>query len=243
MKIYPAIDIRGGRCVRLKQGDFNKETVYGDDPCKIAAKFCEEGASYIHIVDLDGARKGCGINNEHIKRIIDSTGVKVQTGGGIRDMRAIEEKLAIGVQRVIIGTQAIKNPAFVKEAVSAYGDRIIVGIDAKNGLAAVSGWEEISEVSALKLALSVRELGVKTIIYTDISKDCMMTGPNFAATEELVRQTGMEIIASGGVSSIDDLREISKTGAAGVIIGNALYTGNISLKDAIALNLRSDKYA
>jgi len=235
MNIYPAIDIRGGRCVRLKQGDFSRETVYESDPWKVAVKFREEGAKYIHIVDLDGARSGGGVNDENIKHIIDSADVKVQVGGGIRDMQAIEDKFILGVHRVIIGTQAIKDPAFVKDAVRAYGDRIIVGIDAKEGLAAISGWEEISGKNALELALDMREIGVKTIIYTDISKDCMMTGPNLAATEELARYTGVDIIASGGVSSINDLREVSKTGASGVIIGNALYTGAVSLKDAVAL--------
>lgn len=234
MIIYPAIDIREGRCVRLRQGNFNDETVFSDEPWKVAVKYCEEGASWIHIVDLDGARSGSSVNNEHIKRIIESVNVKVQVGGGIRNMQSVLEKFSLGVSRVILGTSAIKNPEFVREAVREFGDKIAVGIDAKNGLVAVSGWEEVSEVSSLKLSFDMRELGVKTIIHTDISRDSMMEGPNVAATKELVERTGMDIIASGGVSSLLDLEETAKTGASGVIIGKALLTGALSLREAIS---------
>lgn len=237
MIVYPAIDIKEGRCVRLKQGNFNEATVYNDEPWKVALQYCEAGASYIHIVDLDGARAGSGVNNEHIKKIIENVSVKVQVGGGIRNMRDIEEKFALGADRVILGTSAVKNPEFVRDAVREFGERIAVGIDATGGLVAISGWEEVSEVSALKLSFDMRELGVKTIIYTDIARDGMMTGPNTAATKDLADRTGMDIIASGGVSSLKDLTEIKQTGASGVIIGKALFTGAISLADAIRVSI------
>ncbi|MDR1690036.1 MAG: 1-(5-phosphoribosyl)-5-[(5-phosphoribosylamino)methylideneamino]imidazole-4-carboxamide isomerase [Clostridiales bacterium] len=233
MIIYPAVDIIGGRCVSLKQGDFNEQTVFDEDPLNVAIKYRLAGASYIHVVDLDGARTGSGINNEQIRRIAAHCGAKVQVGGGIRNMENVAEKFALGVDRVIIGTAAIKNPDFVKEAVSKYGNRIIVGIDANDGLAAVSGWEEVSEVSAVKLALDMRSLGVKTIIYTDISKDGMMKGPNIAQTEHLFFRTGLDIIASGGVSGMDDLKRLKAAGVAGAITGMAVLTGALSLKEAI----------
>ena len=206
MQIYPAIDIKNGQCVRLKQGRFDDMTVYGNDPLKVAEDWVKSGATYIHVVDLDGARLGTSYNNEVIKKIAQELNVPVQTGGGIRSMRDIEEKLATGVSRIVLGTVAVKNPELVAEAVKNYGDKIAVGIDAMNGRVAVNGWEEVSQVSALDLCKKVAKMGVKTIVYTDISKDGMMIGPNVNGTKDLIEKTGMDIIASGGVSKIRDVK-------------------------------------
>lgn len=233
MRIYPAIDIKNGKCVRLRQGNFDDMTVYNDNPVEVAKEWIKNGASYIHLVDLDGAREGSGVNSDIIKEIANLSDVPVQTGGGIRTIEDIENKLALGVRRVILGTVAVKNPEIVKEAVEKFGDAIAVGIDAKNGMVAVSGWEEVSEVSAVDLCVKMRDYGVKTIIYTDISKDGMMGGPNIEATKEIVDATGIDIIASGGVSRMNDLENVDKINAHGAIIGKALYTGAINLKEAV----------
>lgn len=233
MRIYPAIDIKNGKCVRLRQGNFDDMTVYNDNPVEVAKEWIKNGASYIHLVDLDGAKEGSGVNSDIIKEIVNLSDVPVQTGGGIRTIEDIENKLALGVRRVILGTVAVKNPEIVKEAVEKFGDAIAVGIDAKNGMVAVSGWEEVSEVSAVDLCVKMRDYGVKTIIYTDISKDGMMGGPNIEATKEIVDATGIDIIASGGVSGMNDLENVAKINAHGAIIGKALYTGAINLKEAV----------
>lgn len=233
MRIYPAIDIKNGKCVRLRQGNFDDMTVYNDNPVEVAKEWIKNGASYIHLVDLDGAREGSGVNSDIIKEIANLSDVPVQTGGGIRTIEDIENKLALGVRRVILGTVAVKNPEIVKEAVEKFGDAIAVGIDAKNGMVAVSGWEEVSEVSAVDLCVKMRDYGVKTIIYTDISKDGMMSGPNIEDTKEIVDATGIDIIASGGVSGMNDLENVDKINAHGAIIGKALYTGAINLKEAV----------
>lgn len=233
MIIYPAIDIMSGKVVRLRQGRFDEETVFPGEPYEIAKMYEKKGATHIHVVDLDGARSGSSVNDDAIRRITEAVNAKVQVGGGIRNMQAIEEKFALGVSKVVLGTAAIKNPDFVKEAVRTYGDRISVGIDAVNSLVAISGWEEVSEVSALKLCFDMRELGVGSIIYTDITKDGMMNGPNLHATKELIDKTGMKIIASGGVTGLKDLENLKMIKAHGVIIGKAFLTGEFSLEDAI----------
>ncbi len=232
MQIYPAIDIKNGQCVRLKQGKFDNATIYGN-PFEMAVKWVEAGATFIHLVDLDGAREGTSCNNEIIERIAKDLKVPVQTGGGIRSICDIEEKLNLGVSRVILGTIAVKNPEIVKEAVEIYGDKIAVGIDAVNGKVAVEGWEEVSQISALDLCKKMKNYGVKTIIYTDISKDGMMIGPNIDTTKEIVKLTDMNIIASGGISSISDLEACKLINVHGVIIGKALYQGTLNLKEVI----------
>ncbi|GMQ58906.1 1-(5-phosphoribosyl)-5-[(5-phosphoribosylamino)me thylideneamino]imidazole-4-carboxamide isomerase [Vallitalea sediminicola] len=236
MRLYPAIDIKNGKCVRLKQGKFNEQTIYSNDPYVIAKKWVDNGASYIHVVDLDGALDGNWTNKDAIKKIVDSVNIPVQTGGGIRSIRDIEDRLSVGITRVIIGTLAVKNPSFVKDAVKKFGsDRIVVGIDAKDGMVAINGWEELSVVSALDLCKQMRGYGVKTIVYTDISKDGMLIGPNIDYTKYLIDETGLDIIASGGVSSIKDLKDVEIINAEGAIIGKALYTNTIDLKEAISL--------
>jgi len=233
MIIYPAVDIKDGKCVRLMQGDMNKSTEYGE-PYLMAKKWQDEGAEYIHLVDLDSAFTGGFKNHEAVARILETVTIPVQLGGGIRDMSDIEERLEnLNIARAIIGTAAVKNPELVKEAVKRYPGRIVVGIDAKNGKAAIEGWDGDTGVDAVSLALSMKDIGIDTIIYTDISKDGMLSGPNLEATQNMVEKTGMDIIGSGGMSSIDDVVNIRKTGVSGVIVGRALYSGNIDLKKAM----------
>ena len=233
MQIYPAIDLKNGQCVRLKQGRFDDVTSYGDDPVQRAKIWEQAGATYIHVVDLDGARTGNSYNLEAIKKIVSAVNVPVQTGGGIRSMRDIEQRIDAGVSRVIIGTAAVNNPELVKEAVRVYGDKIAVGIDASKGMVATDGWEKISDVPAVALCKKMAEIGVKTVVYTDISKDGMMSGPNIESTKELVEQIGINIIASGGVSTMSDLESVESINAQGVIIGKALYQGALDLKEVI----------
>jgi len=233
VKIYPAIDIIKGKAVRLKQGNFDDVTVFNDDVLKAAENWINAGADFIHIVDLDGARYGKSFIKEIIKSIKQKYNVSIQTGGGVRTISDIEDRINAGAERVIIGTAAVKNSELVKEAVKKYGDKIAVGIDAKDGNVAVSGWEEISNIKAVDLALKMKSFGVKTIIYTDISKDGMMCGANVEATKELIDNTKIDIIASGGISSIEDLEKISSINASGVIIGKALYNGTIDLSYVI----------
>lgn len=233
MRIYPAIDIKDGKCVRLLRGNFSDMTVYGDDPVEMAKKWESLGGEYIHVVDLDGAVKGHGVNADIIKRICAAVDVPVQTGGGIRSMEDIEAKLSCGIERVIIGTKAVSDIGFVEEAVRKHGERIVIGIDAKDGMAAVEGWEKTSGYTAVGLAKRMAEIGVKTIVYTDISTDGTLKGPNVPAMKEMVGSTGIDIIASGGVGSIEHIRSLVPTGVEGVIVGRALYTGAVDLAEAV----------
>lgn len=234
MILYPAIDIRNGQCVRLRQGQFHDAEVYSHSPVKIAKLWESQGASHIHIVDLDGALAGRSMNEDVIRDIVSSVNIPVQTGGGIRTIKDIETKLSLGVSRVIIGTKAVENPQFVKEAIACFGpDRIVVGIDAKQGMVAIQGWEKVSNYKAVSLALEMKEYGVKTIVYTDITRDGMLLGPNIEHTEEIVRITGLSVIASGGVASMKDLESVYQIPVAGVIIGKALYENRIDLCAAI----------
>lgn len=233
MRIYPAIDIRGGNCVRLLNGDYGRETVYGSSPALTAEGWERSGADFIHVVDLDGAKSGGSENRAAVGEICARVSVPVQQGGGIRSLEDIDAVLALGVQRVIIGTAAVKNPAMVKEAVKRHGEKIAVGIDAKNGFAATDGWTKVSGKTAVEFALEMRDMGVKTVIYTDISTDGTLGGPNVKAMREMVRATGMDIIASGGVGRAEDLDALSETGVEGVIVGRALYTGNLKLEDIV----------
>ncbi len=233
MKIYPAIDIKDGKCVRLLRGSFEDVTVYGDNPAEMAKKWEALGGEYIHVVDLDGALKGHGVNAEAIKEICKAVNVPVQTGGGIRTMADIEAKLQCGISRIIIGTKAVSDAEFVKKAVEKYGDKIVIGIDAKDGKVAIEGWEKTSEFDAVDFAKKMEEIGVKTIIYTDIATDGTLMGPNVSAMAEMVENTNMDIIASGGIGSIEHIKSLAPTGVEGVITGRALYTGNISLPEAV----------
>lgn len=233
MQIYPAIDIKNGQCVRLQQGKFDRVTVYNNDPVEQALKWVECGATYIHVVDLDGARNGTSYNDEVIKDICNTANVPVQTGGGIRSMRDIEHKFSLGIKRVILGTVAIKNPEIVKEAVKNYGENIAVGIDAVNGRVAIEGWEHVSDICAMDLCNQMKNYGVETIIYTDISKDGMMIGPNIDTTKEIIDATKLNIIASGGISNLKHLEDVQMIGAKGAIVGKALYQEKLSLSEII----------
>lgn len=234
MKLYPAIDMKDGKCVRLKQGEFNDIKVYCDEPWKVAKYFEENGASFIHLVDLDGALKGHSVNEESIKRIVSEVNIPCELGGGIRTARDIERVLSYGINRVIIGTKAVSSPEFVREAVEKFGsEKIVIGVDAKDGFVAVEGWEQLSDKTALSMCLTMKELGVRHIVYTDISKDGMLSGPNVAMTKKLTDETGLDIIASGGVSGAEDLRSLAAAGIKGAIIGKAIYENRINIRDAV----------
>lgn len=233
MIIYPAIDIKDGKCVRLVQGLFTDVTVYSDNPVEMSLKFEQMGAQYLHVVDLDGARLGEPQNIPVISQMAGKLGIPVQMGGGIRSIEMIESILSKGIQRVILGTSAVNNPDLVKKAAQTFGNNIAVGIDAKNGLVAIEGWAKTSEFTAIDFAGRMQDLGTKTIIYTDISRDGMLAGPNLKAMEEMVKALDIEVIASGGVKSIEDIKNLKEIGVAGAIVGKALYTGNVDLQETI----------
>ncbi|WP_226085849.1 1-(5-phosphoribosyl)-5-[(5-phosphoribosylamino)methylideneamino]imidazole-4-carboxamide isomerase [Mesobacillus sp. S13] len=236
--IYPAIDMRGGKCVRLLQGDYDKETVYGDSPFEMAKKFADEGAKWIHMVDLDGARDGKRVNDQFVIQAAKELGVNVQIGGGIRSEDDINHYLENGVSRVIIGSIAVSNPEFAEEMVRKYGAKIAIGLDAKNGFVATHGWLNTSEVSAVDLGKRFADAGAETFIFTDIATDGTLAGPNLEATRQLAMETGKSVIASGGVSSLDDLgalRQLRADGVSGAIVGKAIYEGRFSVKSALEL--------
>ncbi|MBE0317800.1 MULTISPECIES: 1-(5-phosphoribosyl)-5-[(5-phosphoribosylamino)methylideneamino]imidazole-4-carboxamide isomerase [Bacillaceae] len=234
--LYPAIDMRGGKCVRLLQGDYDKETVYGDSPFDMAKSFADQGAKWIHMVDLDGAKDGKRVNDSFVIEAAKKLGVSVQIGGGIRTEEDIVHYLDNGVTRVIIGSIAISNPDFAIEMIKKYGSAIALGIDAKNGFVATHGWIETSEIRAVDLGKRFADAGAETFIFTDIATDGMLSGPNLLAVKELAAVTKKDVIASGGVSSLEDLvalKQYSKDGVAGAIIGKALYEGRFTLRDAL----------
>ena len=236
MKLYPAIDMMGGKAVRLQQGSFDHVTRYGLEPAEVAKAFEKAGAEYIHTVDLDGALAGSAVNLEALRRLVDAVKIPVQNGGGIRSMEQIEERLSCGVSRVILGTAAVHDPEFLKRALDRFGpERIVVGIDAKDGFVAVSGWAELSGTTASALGRAMAAEGLTTCVYTDISRDGMLSGPNIPATVELGRETGLSVILSGGVSCIDDLLEAEKAGITGAIVGKAVYENRIDLAEALRL--------
>jgi phosphoribosylformimino-5-aminoimidazole carboxamide ribotide isomerase len=238
MIIFPAIDIRAGRCVRLTEGRFDKETVFSDHPAEMAARWQSEGAEFLHLVDLDGALAGQPMNMSVVGDIIAAVSIPVQLGGGIRTIANVEAALSAGVQRVIIGSAAVRDPQLVAEMGRLYGDRIVVGIDARDGQVAVDGWGLGSGISAGDLASEMAKLGVTRIIYTDISRDGTLNGVNVAATVKLARVAGIPVIASGGVSSIQDiidLMAVHSAGIEGVIVGKAMYTGALQLPEAIRI--------
>lgn len=233
MIIFPAIDIKNNKSVRLSQGDFDKVSIYSDDPFEMAVKWKDQGGTFLHLVDLDGARNEEIINKKSIEKIAKNIGLPVQVGGGIRSEERVEELLKLGIERIIVGTIAIENKELLKRLVSKYKEKIVVSIDAKNGKVALRGWEVISEVESLDLCKELEEIGVKTIVYTDISKDGMLQGPNFEIYEILSKKTSLNIIASGGVTSMEDIKKLNQMNLYGAIIGKALYNENIKLKDVI----------
>ncbi len=233
MKLYPAVDIKDGKCVRLLQGRFDAITEYGDDPVAMAKKWEALGAEYLHVVDLDGARSGKAGNRATIKAMAAAVSIPVQTGGGVRTLADVVELLEAGLTRVILGTSAVRDRAMVKTAVERYGDRIVIGIDAKDGFVAVEGWESGSGLEAVACAREMALLGAKTVIYTDIATDGTLAGPNLPAMKDMIEKSGMDVIASGGVGTVDDLLALAGIGAAGAITGKAIYTGAIDLAAAL----------
>ena len=234
MDIFPAIDLRGGQVVRLYQGDYDRETVYAADPCAVARSFLAAGARYLHVVDLDGARDGMLANFETIAAIVKQGGLYIEVGGGIRTEDRIRRYLDLGVGRCILGTIAVKDFAFTERMARTYGDRIAVGVDARDGYVAVSGWKELSAERGVDFCRRLRDAGVKTVIYTDISRDGAEAGTNLDLYRELSEIQGLDITASGGVSSIEELKELQRIGTRAAILGKALYTGRLDLKTVIA---------
>jgi len=230
MILFPAIDIRDGKCVRLIQGDYAQEIIYNDSPTNMAQEWQSQGAEYIHVVDLDGAKTGNSANKKAIEAIAKAVNVPVQVGGGIRNMEIIDSHIANGVARVIIGTAAIQDPEFLKRAVEKHGDKIAVSIDARNGFVATDGWTETSDVKAVDLLQDLAKIGVKTVVYTDIMKDGMLQGPNFEELKIMDDASSIDIIASGGVSTEEDIKKLADSDMYGAIIGKALYEGKLSLK-------------
>ena len=235
MNIFPATDIYDGKVVRLYKGDYTQMTVYSDSPLSVAKEFKKAGAEYLHVVDLEGAKNGTTPNIGVVEDLVKHSGLKVQIGGGIRTSDVIEKYLGIGVMRVIIGTTAVTDPVFLRKMVSKYGDKIAVGVDLKDGYVAIKGWTEKSDVTCFDFFASLQEMGVSTVICTDISKDGALKGTNLPLYKELSEKFNMDIIASGGVTSEDDVTALRDMGLYGAILGKAIYTGNIDLKKAVTL--------
>ncbi len=238
MIIFPAIDLRGGKCVRLFKGDFSRETIFSDNPSAVAVKWEEMGAQYLHVVDLDGALQGETKNREAIRSILGAVHIPMELGGGVRSLESIERALTGGIQRVILGSAAVENPSLVQEACHRFGDRIVVAIDARDGIVATQGWESSGNVSALDFAQQMADYGVKTVIYTDISRDGTLSGLNLEGAIELSKVSGLRVVASGGVRSLEDIRAVKAhetDGIEGVIVGQAIYSGRLDLKKALRI--------
>ncbi|MDA1476512.1 1-(5-phosphoribosyl)-5-[(5-phosphoribosylamino)methylideneamino]imidazole-4-carboxamide isomerase [Bacillus changyiensis] len=234
--LYPAIDIRNGKCVRLIQGDYAKETIYGDSPFEMASSFVGEGAEWVHLVDLDGAKEGKTVNHSQVIKIAKQLKVKVQIGGGIRTEKDIENYLSQGIERVILGSATISNPGFVKKMLKNYGNHIAIGLDARNGFVSTEGWLKTSTVKAEELGLELANEGAEVFIFTDIATDGMLSGPNVNRTVELAKTTGKQVIASGGISCLADLEELANRqpdGISGAIVGKAFYTKQFTMKEAL----------
>jgi phosphoribosylformimino-5-aminoimidazole carboxamide ribotide isomerase len=233
MIILPAIDIKDGRCVRLYQGDYAQVTTYDTDPVQVALRWQDAGASWLHIVDLDGAAQGSPAHADLIKRIREATTLHVEVGGGMRSLAHIEQLLGIGVDRIILGTVAITDRALLQDALARWGEQIIVGLDARNGWVAIAGWRETSQIKAVTLAAELCKAGVQRFVYTDIARDGALTGPNLSALKEMQHAVSCALIASGGVKSLADLQALANLGVEGAIVGKAIYTGDVDLAIAI----------
>jgi phosphoribosylformimino-5-aminoimidazole carboxamide ribotide isomerase len=243
MIIIPAVDIKNGKCVRLLQGRMEDETVYSDDPGAMAAKWAGLGAPMIHVIDLDGAFAKSPQNLASIRKILQSVNVPIQLGGGIRNEETVHQYLEMGVKRVIIGTEAIKKPSFVKRVCRTYPQQVVVGIDARNGRVAIDGWTQTTRIDAFDLAREFEDCGVAAINFTDIQRDGMQSGPNLEATRRLAETVSIPVVASGGVSSLEDVKDLlplQESGVIGIIIGKALYSGTLDLKAALDIALQAN---
>ena len=234
MQIFPATDILGGKVVRLTKGDYNQVKIYADSPAEMALEFMKDGATNLHMVDLDGAKDGLPVNFDAIREAAKIDGLFIEVGGGIRNMQRIEDYLSLGVKRVILGTAAIRNYPFVEEAVKEFGSAVAVGVDAKEGLVAVSGWQETTNVNSVEFCKKLRDTGISTVIYTDISKDGMLSGTNLEIYRELSEIKGLDIVASGGITFAHEIETLREMNIYGAIVGKAVYEGKLSLKDALA---------
>ncbi len=234
MELWPAIDLRGGKCVRLLQGDYDRETVFGDDPVAMVRRFVDQGAKRLHIVDLDGAKAGQPVQADLIARMVAAAGVPCQLGGGIRSLETARAYAAAGVARLVVGSVAIEQPALLEELATALPGRIVLGLDARDGRVAVRGWLETSPLTAVAVAQRHEGLPLAGIVYTDIATDGMLAGPNLAALEEMIRAVKLPVVASGGIAKAEDLRQVARIGAGGCIVGRALYDGGLSLAEAAA---------
>ncbi len=235
MKLYPAIDIMDGKCVRLIKGEEHRKTIYSNDPIAVAKNFEEMGAKHLHVVDLDGAFRGYKQNESVIEAIAKSVNIPVQVGGGIRKIDDVNRLFDLGVSRVVLGTVMIEDPSMFELAVMQYGHKIVAGIDCKDGIVVIKGWVEKSGISALELAERVKKIGVSRVVYTDVAKDGMMQGPNMSGVKKMQKESGLKVIASGGVSCLDDLIKLNEAGVYGAIIGKAFYEGTVDIKEACAL--------
>jgi phosphoribosylformimino-5-aminoimidazole carboxamide ribotide isomerase len=236
MLVYPAIDLLNGRCVRLRQGDYSRETVFSDDPAAVACKWVELGADRLHVVDLDGAKAGKPVNGAVIRKIVEAAGVPVQLGGGLRTDADLAAAFDWGVRWAVLGTRALQSPDWVRETAARWPDRIVLGVDAKDGYVATAGWLEVSRVNAVDLARQACDAPLSAVVYTDIAKDGMMSGPNFEALSEMHAAVPCPVIASGGVCTLEHVRRLMADGIPGCIIGRALYEGSIDLSEVIALS-------
>jgi phosphoribosylformimino-5-aminoimidazole carboxamide ribotide isomerase len=234
VQVYPAIDIRGGRCVRLRQGDYARETVFDDDPVAVARRWVEQGADRLHLVDLDGAKHGHPVNGDVIRRIVEASGVPCQLGGGLRTETHLREAFGWGIERVILSTRALLAPLWFRSACELYPNRVLLGLDARHGKVATHGWLEVSERSAVALAQEAAAWPIAGIVYTDITRDGTLEGPNVDAYRELLAAVEVPVIASGGVTTLDNVRDLLRVGVAGCVIGRALYEGQLHLRDVLA---------
>lgn len=234
MQIWPAIDLRGGKCVRLQQGDYSRETIFGEDPVEMALQFVEQGAEYLHLVDLDGARAGQPVNVPAIAAIRQAVQIPCELGGGIRQPEHIQQLLDVGLDRLVIGTRALNEPDWLQAMARQFAGRLVLGLDARDGRVATHGWLETSDVAATDLAARLSELPLAAIVFTDIATDGMLSGPNLAALSAMQQATTLPIVASGGVANAEHVRQVAQLGVAGCIIGRALYEGTLTLPDALA---------
>jgi len=235
MEIWPAIDLLGGKCVRLQQGDYNRETVFADDPAEMALKWKDAGTKYLHLVDLDGAKDGSQVNGEPIRRIVEQSGLICQVGGGVRSEETIKRLLDLGLSRVIVGTRALREPQWFVDMANRYPNKLVLGIDARDGLVATDGWLETSSTKAIEFAQQIEALSssVAAIVYTDIAKDGMLAGPNFEQLAEMQGATNIPVVASGGVTTIEDVAKLAESNTHAAIVGRAIYDGRLDLSEAI----------